>query len=734
MKKIVGIFIAVLLVSALCLPLTASAVSDACGKYYQNLTWSINDEHTVLTIEGDGEMKKYGYYSNYVPWWDYRDSVTTLVLPEGITYISDYAFCYFSKLENVYIPTDNVKLGYESFYGCSSLKRVAIGTADGTTSDNINIGAEAFEQCKNLTDVYISRALKKVEYDGFEQCYALKNFYYGGTEEDFEDNVEIDEGSDNGNYYLTNADRKYRYDIWTRWDYDVENYWAKPDSSWLFAASPFFIGNTDFGKFDHSRYMNDGWTYWLPLPDGSKAWEIGIFWKYDETSYWAYLFGREKKISGDFVWYHDDKTCWHLLPNGVRVHERPIEYSYDTSSYSATLPDGTVLSGSLVWENDKRTCWQTLPNGTKVNEKKIEYVFDDTSYSADLPDGTVISGSFEWKSDGLTHWHILPNGDKLHIALHSVQGNACSVCGSTNLSATYIDKDGNTVPFSLSDVKEITSQTTSLTGGEYLAFGTVSLRGRLEVSADSTIILADGCQVNCPGGIHVPSGKTLTICSQTLDPYNMGCLNATGAPSEQAGIGSNVYENNSHVIICGGRIKASGGLDAAGIGSGETANSIVDIYNGIIEATGGAHAAGIGSGYGSIGRNDDSKCVVNIHNGNVKAWGGVWGAGIGGGYMGSFHVNIYNGTVEAWGGDRATGIGSGTDARGGTVYIKESANVTGHGGDQWCSGIDNIRYRPVTGFTLSGGNLWIVIAGGVLILGGVAAVIIVSKKKKKAKA
>ena len=35
------------------------------------------------------------------------------------------------------------------------------------------------------------------------------------------------------------------------------------------------------------------------------------------------------------------------------------------------------------------------------------------------------------------------------------------------------------------------------------------------------------------------------------------------------------------------------------------------------------------------------------------------------------------------------------------------------------------------GFTLSGGNLWIVIAGGVVVLGGIAAIIVVSKKKKK---
>ena len=36
------------------------------------------------------------------------------------------------------------------------------------------------------------------------------------------------------------------------------------------------------------------------------------------------------------------------------------------------------------------------------------------------------------------------------------------------------------------------------------------------------------------------------------------------------------------------------------------------------------------------------------------------------------------------------------------------------------------------GFTLSGGNLWIIIVGAVVILGGVVAIIIFTKKKKKA--
>ena len=627
MKRIISIISAVLMLCALCVPAFAddTPTSGSCG---DNLSWSINDDHTVLTFTGSGDMHDYGYYSDEVPWWDYRDLVTTINFPTGITHISTYAFCYFSKIENVWIPADKVSLGKQCFFGCSSLKNLAIGTPMGSASESINIGSESFEQCENLENVFLSRALKNVDYDGFEQCYALKNFYYGSTETDYNKNVKIDMGSDSGNKYLTNAARKYRFDIWSKYGYDDNGYWREPDFDWPFSEAPFNM----------------------------------------------------KKIDED------------------------------------------VFRG---YQNDGKTCWRPLPDGGRANETPLVYTYDDTSYHTNLPDGTIIcSGTFsEWVSDDTYHWHVLPNGEKVHIEPHSYKNSFCSVCNA-GLTASYLDKDGKTV--TASNVKEITKETSTLTGGAYIASGKVSIPWRLEVSEDTTLILIDGCELNIDGGIHVPGGKTLTICAQSTDANKMGRLTATATQNKQTGIGADKEEKNSHIVICGGRINATGGQDCAGIGSSLYGNSTVDIYNGIIEAHGGGDGAGIGAG-----GNDD--CFVNIYNGNIKAWGGYGSAGIGGGCLSNFKVNIYNGTVEAWGGIWGSGIGSGYNSKGGAVYISKSAKakVTGHGYNYECSDIDSLQDTPVTGFTLSSGNWWIIGIGAAAVI-AVAAIVIVKKKKPAA--
>ena len=216
MKKIISFIMAVLMLCALCVPAFAddAPTSGQCGK---DLYWQISDDNTVLTFTGSGAMWDYEYwriYGDIVRWWDYRDSVTTINFPKEISHISQYAFCYFSKIENVWIPSDTVTLGKQSFFGCGNLWNVAIGTADGKISDKITIGSECFEECENLSGVFVSRALKTMDWDAFEQCYMIQGFYYGGTEQEYKDNVTVDMGDDNGNECITTATRFYRDGIW----------------------------------------------------------------------------------------------------------------------------------------------------------------------------------------------------------------------------------------------------------------------------------------------------------------------------------------------------------------------------------------------------------------------------------------------------------------------------------------------------------------------------------------
>lgn len=67
--------------------------AGSCG---DSLNWTISADG-VLTVYGNGGMW-YGSYS----WWDYREAVRVIRLPEGLTEISDYVFNYFDAVTDVY--------------------------------------------------------------------------------------------------------------------------------------------------------------------------------------------------------------------------------------------------------------------------------------------------------------------------------------------------------------------------------------------------------------------------------------------------------------------------------------------------------------------------------------------------------------------------------------------------------------------------------------------------------
>ena len=108
-------------------------------------------------------------------------------------------------------------------------------------------------------------------------------------------------------------------------------------------------------------------------------------------------------------------------------------------------------------------------------------------------------------------------------------------------------------------------------------------------------------------------------------------------------------------MIDGGTIKATGGSDAAGIGSGHNSRSSVTIKSGTITAAGSADST---SGSSGIGGNYTD---VTISGGNITATGYDTGAGIGGSYSGDrSSITITGGTITANGTSDAPAIGNGS--------------------------------------------------------------------------
>ena len=220
---------------------------------------------------------------------------------------------------------------------------------------------------------------------------------------------------------------------------------------------------------------------------------------------------------------------------------------------------------------------------------------------------------------------------------------------------------------------------------------------------DATIILKNGTTNTVKGfstnypGIHIPSGKTLTI-------QGTGTLNASSnSSSYAAGIGGGDGIPCGNIIINSGTITATcGDYHSAGIGSGdESSCGNITINGGIVTAMGGSYGAGIGSGF-----NGSSCGDITISGGTVRATGGDSGAGIGSGGYGSScgNITINGGTVEATGGRNAAGIGGGEYSPCSAITIKNTVtSVTATKGDDAYNSIGKgYQYRDCGTVTIGG--------------------------------
>ena len=140
--------------------------SGTCVANGDNLTWKLSCDG-VLTISGIGDMESFD--DVHVPWEKYRDSIQSVIIEDGVTNVSDYAFYNCSNIINVSIGNSVTTIGFEAFYNCSSLTSVTIPNS--VTS----LGSSAFDQCSSLTNVSISNNLTSIAFAAFAFCSSLEH-------------------------------------------------------------------------------------------------------------------------------------------------------------------------------------------------------------------------------------------------------------------------------------------------------------------------------------------------------------------------------------------------------------------------------------------------------------------------------------------------------------------------------------------------------------------------------
>ena len=140
----------------------------ACG-----LGGKVKDKELLdLVISHCGD-ESWGSIVNY---FVRKTKLKTLVIPDDVTSIGNFAFYKCSSITSITIPGSVTSIGNGAFWGCDSLTSVII--PDSVTS----IGDFAFN-CTSLTDVYYQGDLKgwlKIEFGFRHPMCCAKNLYING--------------------------------------------------------------------------------------------------------------------------------------------------------------------------------------------------------------------------------------------------------------------------------------------------------------------------------------------------------------------------------------------------------------------------------------------------------------------------------------------------------------------------------------------------------------------------
>ena len=151
-------------------PAAATVASGKCG---DSAKWTL-DAAGTLTISGTGRMYDYEWPADRggttPPWLanKYRDSIRTLRVEQGITYIGRCAFDSCSNLSDVTLPTSLRIIGPWAFNDCTALRSIQL--PEGLTT----IKEDAFKAA-GLVSITFPSTLRELRNGAFMNCEKLQS-------------------------------------------------------------------------------------------------------------------------------------------------------------------------------------------------------------------------------------------------------------------------------------------------------------------------------------------------------------------------------------------------------------------------------------------------------------------------------------------------------------------------------------------------------------------------------
>lgn len=140
----------------------------------------------------------------------YGSSVTSVTIPDSVTFISDLAFADCSNLTNISIPNSVTSIGSSAFEYCTSLKSITLPSSLRTISQALffdcsqlttiqipdsvsSILAYAFYNCRNLKTIRIPVSVTFIESYAFDGCPNSMTVTYSGSKKQWDKITGTDE-------------------------------------------------------------------------------------------------------------------------------------------------------------------------------------------------------------------------------------------------------------------------------------------------------------------------------------------------------------------------------------------------------------------------------------------------------------------------------------------------------------------------------------------------------------
>ncbi len=137
---------------------------------YKNLIGALVEVETKTLIKGfnntqlpdDGSIERIGAYA-----FSGCDNLSSIILPDCISYIGVSAFKDCRKLASVTLPKNLTSINTGLFSGCEQLNGIAL------PDSLLRIGGNAFRNCKNLTSITLPKNITEIGDFTFADCTGL---------------------------------------------------------------------------------------------------------------------------------------------------------------------------------------------------------------------------------------------------------------------------------------------------------------------------------------------------------------------------------------------------------------------------------------------------------------------------------------------------------------------------------------------------------------------------------